>query len=304
MINRYVYRDITWIDIESPTREEIKEISTEFNINSFVSEDLITPSIKPKVEVYQDFICLTLHFPAIKHSHKYSANQEIDFIIGKKFLITTRYDSIDPLHEFSKIFEVNSILDKSEMGKHGGYLFFHMIKHVYKSLGHELDYIRDNLKDAEEKIFSGMEKEMVMAISNINRNLLDFKRATDPHKDILNSLELAGSHFFGSEFSVVLRLISGEYFKIESVVKNNLEFLKELRDTNVALVTTKQNEVMKILTSIAIIAVPTSVISSLFQINAVSRPIIGKEGDFLVIILLMSGSMFLMYAFFKYKKWL
>jgi len=304
MINRYSYKDITWIDLEAPTREEVLKVATEYNIDSKIAEDLLTPSLKARVEVYPEFLCLTLHFPALKHSHKMGTDQEIDFIIGKKFMITTRYDAMDPIHEFSKIFEVNSILEKSSLGKHSGFVFFYMITHIYHALTHELNFIRDSLRDIEEKIFSGKEKEMVLALSKVSRNLLDFKRATDLHKEILQSLHTAGVDFFGQEFAPNMRLILSEYYKIENGAKNNLDFLRELRDTNNVLVSTKQNEIMKTLTGIALIAVPVSLISALFQIDAVSRPIIGKPNDFWIILSVMGATVLLMYAYFKHKKWL
>src|SRR5210317_1659031 len=120
MLTRYKHRNLTWIDLESPTQEEVRNIMSEFSINPLAAEELLTPTLKPKVDQYDNFIYLILHFPAFKHSHSEGQNQEVDFIIGKDFLITTRYDTVDPIHKFSKVFEVNSILDRSDMGAHSG----------------------------------------------------------------------------------------------------------------------------------------------------------------------------------------
>ena len=95
-----------------------------------------------------------MHFPALFHSHK-THEQEIDFVIGRNFLITTRYDTVDPLHKFSKLFEVNSILGKSEIGEHAGFLFFYMLKNLYHAVEHEVEYVRHNLRAVEEPDSSG-----------------------------------------------------------------------------------------------------------------------------------------------------
>ena len=175
MLTRYTHKNLTWIDLESPTQEEVRTVMTEFAINPLAADELLTPTLKPKVDQYDNFIYLILHFPAFKHSHAGGQNQEVDFLIGKDFLVTTRYDTIDPIHKFSKVFEVNSILDRSDMGSHAGYLFFYMVKKLYKSISHELSAVEDALEDVEENIFSDREREMVVEISRLSRQLLNFQ---------------------------------------------------------------------------------------------------------------------------------
>jgi magnesium transporter len=303
MLTRYTHKNLTWIDLESPTQEEVRNIMSEFSINPLAAEELLTPTLKPKVDQYDNFIYLILHFPAFKHSHSEGQNQEVDFIIGKNFLITTRYDTVDPIHKFSKVFEVNSILDRSDMGSHSGYLFFYMIKKLYKAISHELAAVEDALDDIEENIFNNREREMVQEISRVSRQLLNFKQALVAHKDVLSSFESAGKVFFGDSFSYHLRTIVGEYYKVENEIKFNAETVTELRETNNSLLSTKQNEVMKVLTVMAFVAFPLTVIASIFGMNT-SLPIVGTENDFAKIIGIMIATAIIFFAFFKYKKWL
>ena len=304
MIHRYHFRDIVWIDLDSPSEEEIGVLSKQFNINPLVGRELNTPTPKPKVELHPDFIYLILHFPVFKHSHKRGSSQEIDFIIGRKFIITTHYDTIDPLLEFSKLFEVNSILDKSDIGDHAGYIFYYMAAHLYKALSYELDFISASLKSIEENIFHGKEREMVISLSSVSRILLDFKRTMELHRDVLKNFEIAGNKFFGEEYSYHLKNILSEHFKVHNAVKNNLELLHELRETNNSLLTTKQNEVMKVLTVIAFIALPLTLLISLFQIDNISRPIVGNENDFWIMLTMLLSIAGIMIVFSKFKKWL
>src|SRR3989344_5289573 len=164
MINKQEHNGLLWIDLENPTREEIREIMETYGVHPLVGEELLSPTLKPKVDLYPEYIYMILHFPAFRHSHGVKNEQEVDFIIGKKFLVTTRYDTVDPLHKFSKVFEVNSILDRSDIGKHAGFIFFYMIRKLYKSIGHELDFVSDALSAAENRVFAGNEKEMVFEI--------------------------------------------------------------------------------------------------------------------------------------------
>ena len=304
MISRYSYKEVTWIDLETPSKEEVREIMDEYNIHPVVADELLSPTLRPKVDLYDNFIYLIIHFPVVYNSHGRSGGQEIDFIIGKDFLITTHYELIDPLHEFSKVFEVNSILDKSDMGTHAGFLFFYIMKELYRTLMLELDSIGRELEEIEDKIFHGEEADMVESISRANRDLLNIKQAIRPHGAILDSFEIAGNQFFGKEFAYHLRSISGEYYKAFNLLEGHKETVLDLRDTNDSLLITKSNETMMKFTIMAFLTFPLALIAGIFGMNTHVMPIVGVAHDFWIIVGSMILAMFTMFAYFKFKKWM
>lgn len=304
MLNRFTYRDITWVDLESPTDGELYDIIDEFSVIPPVAQELKTPSLKPKVDLYKDFIYLILHFPAFKHSHISGSNQEVDFIIGDKFLITVHYDTIDPIHKFSKEFEVESILEKHDLGNHAGFIFFHLIKKLYRSLEHELEYVASELDEIEDAIFIGKEKEVVKFISEVSRDLLNFKQATGSHQEVLNSLEMVSKKFFGGDFDYFIKDIMSEYYKVDKTIGNHRESLLELRDTNNSLLSTKQNETMKVLSILAFVTFPLSLVASIFGMNTAYLPIVGGNNDFWTIIGIMGILTLLFFFYFRHKEWL
>lgn len=304
MQTRNTYRDLVWIDLESPSDAEVRALMEEFAIDPVIAGELLLPSLKPRVEVGDGYLYLVLHFPALKHTHTHSPAQEIDFIVGKSFIITTRYDSIDPLHEFSKVFEVNSILDKSSIGDHAGYVFYYMLRELYESLEHEIETIEDLLIDVEEAIFEGREREMVERISLVARDLLRMRQTLHPHSDILHSLEENGNLTFGKSFSGHLRAVINEYYRIDHSIESKWEWLLELRRTNDSLVSTKQNDVTLALTIMAFFTFPVSMIASLFGMNVEHSPVVGHPFDFWIVLGIIGVTMLGLVAFFKYKKWL
>src|SRR3989338_6634843 len=113
MLTKYTHNNITWIDLESPTKDEVHKIMEEYSIHPVVAGGLLWPKIKQRFNIFDNYIYIILLSPVFRHTQGSQQNQEVDFIVGKDFIITTRYDTIDPLHNFSKVFEVNSLLDKS-----------------------------------------------------------------------------------------------------------------------------------------------------------------------------------------------
>ena len=304
MITNYKYRNLIWVDISNPTTPEVKEVIEKYKINSLVGEDLLSPSLKPKIDFYNDYIYLILHFPAFRHTHNTETNQEVDFVIGKNFLITTHYDTIDPLHKFSKIFEVNSILDKSNFGDHAGFIFYYMIQKLYKALNHELDFISDKRKLIEERVFNGNEKKMVFELSKISRELLQFKQSLALHDEVLSSFEIASEKFFGKDYGYFTRSIIGSYERVNACVRSNIDTLNELRATNDSLLSTKQNEIMKNIAIISFIFFPLSLVASVFGMNTDNLPFVGNDNDFSIILLIMFSLSIVMFSYFKVRKWI
>ena len=107
MLTRYAQHNLVWIDLVSPTPPEVRALMKEFDLDPLIAEELLLPSFKSKVERRNDALYVILHFPALRAGDPTGGSaqrpeQEIDFIIGKHFLITTRYETIEPLHSFAR----------------------------------------------------------------------------------------------------------------------------------------------------------------------------------------------------------
>lgn len=307
MVTRASYKKVTWVDLENPTQTEVRALISEFGIEPIVADELLSPTLRPKVDVHDEFLYLILHFPTPHinlHDTDAKKTQEVDFIIGKDFIITTHYDTIDALHDFSKVFEVNSILDKTKMGEHAGYVFYYMIQHFYRQLHSRVEAIRDEMNEVEGEIFKGNERHMVRTISRLNRMLLTFKESLFAHKEILQSFEVAGQTFFGERFVYHLRGIVGEYFKVASAIEGAKEYLNELRGTNDSLLSTKQSEIAQTLTAMAFVVLPMTLVTSLFGMNAEHMPFVGQPYDFYIILTITGALALMTYVFFKTKRWL
>jgi magnesium transporter len=305
MVHRQTHGELVWIDIVSPTQDEIRSIMEEFSLDPLIAEELMAPSVRNRVDARDDYFYVVLHFPTFRHLHNVAAVPlELDFIVGRNWIITTRYVEIDPLHQFSKLFEIETLLDRRDMGEHAGYIFYYMLSELYKTLYDELLHIGVRLDAAEERIFEGYEREMVIELSNISRDLLNYNQALDSHNGMLQSLETPGVALFGYEYARNIRSVSGEYTRLASAIKSNKASLHELRETNNSLLGTKQNEIMKIFTIMAFVTFPLSLIASIFGMNTVTMPFVGHPWDFWIIIGAMSAAAVAFFAYFKYKKWL
>lgn len=307
MIKTFKKGEETWIDLDNGTPKEIHELMDKYSIHPFVAKDLSSVTPRPRIEFHDEYIYCILHFPAWKHTHsKDDVNQEVDFIIGQETLITARYDTIDSLHKFSKELEVDEILDKSGDKKknHSHKIFMGLLRSLYSGLFEELAYIEDTTKNITSQIFHGREKEMVVSISEITRTLLDFKRVIDLHHEILEALSRQGRVIFGEYFSVEMDAIIVDYHKLDTSIRSSLEMLRELRDTNNSMLTTKQNEIVKQLTVLGFVILPLNLIAWMFAMRVDGLPFLNNPNGFLIVLTIMIASACIALVYAKHKKWL
>ncbi|MFM2357706.1 MAG: hypothetical protein RJA61_443 [Candidatus Parcubacteria bacterium] len=302
MIHVQNYKNITWLDLEKPTHEDVVKIMEQYNIDPLIARDLESPTPKPKIEGGDESVYLVLHVPVLKHSHTLSNNQEIDFLIGKNFFITTHYDSIDALHHFKKLIEKEAVVNKAHVEITGGVLFYKLVKGLYQALYDELAYINSWIEDIDNQVFRGNENKMVRSISEVSRALLRFKKTISIHKEMFLTLQTIASKTLGSELTYYAHILTQESSKALALIESYRDSIAELRETNNSLLSTKQNETTLAISAIALIALPISIIISLFQIDSLSRPIIGMQNDFWIISGGMVGVAILLYFIFKIRK--
>jgi magnesium transporter len=303
MLTRYQERDLTWIDLVAPTPPEVRALMQEFDLEPKVAQELLSVSHKSKMERSGDTLYVIFHFPTLRLGLNRRPEQEVDFIIGKKFLITTRYENIDPLHSFARAFEAASLIGRPHH-THGGHLFAAMLEGIYRSLDAECELIQGRLEEIETRIFKGDERRMVSELSTVSRVLFDFGRALAPHQDMLTSMEPYATRLLGAEYGYHLRQVEGLRTRVGHTVAGLRESLGELRATNDSLLNAKQNEIMKTFTVLAFVFLPLSFIAGLFGMNTQNNPIVGSGFDFWIIVAGMAFIGLCCFTYFRHKDWL
>ncbi len=319
MISEVQVNKIKWIDLESPTKEELHDIMQQYNIDPVTMQELLEPSLKPRVEKIGDYLYLVLHFPSTRDG-KMLSEQEIDFVLGDDFLITAHYQAIPVFEELRKLLKAKKHKIDSDLFESidddGVYsstieLFLDIVHRMYHMVEMQIDDVREDLEEIEAEIFNEKEKEMVFALSYAGRDVLNLRQALDPHDEILKSL-LGYIDTKDHSIKMRARLVENDYYRLKERTEQLWHSLSELRETNNSLLTTKQNEVMKIFTILAFVTFPLSLVSSLFGMNTQYIPITGMHidlgfmviKDFWVVIALMTFATILMFVYFKHKKWI
>lgn len=305
MLTRHERGKITWIDLESPTREELSDVMQEFGIDAQVEEEIATVTPYPLSFSSSRYIYLVLHFPTTDPNGG-TKSQEIDFIVGKHFLITARYEIIKTIHNLHKVFEAEELL-----GLHGNIqsadaLLERVMRRLYGAIREEVEEMNVALDKIERDIFGGKEKATVRTISETNRVLLRFDTILKRHAESLPAFlnQLCAPTFFGKKFVDRTLRIQAEHDHVASLVSSHREVAAVLRETNDSLLSASQNSVMKDLTVIASITLPLGLITDLFQMNVADAPLANDPHAFWIIIGIIITASIGLILYSKQRKWL
>ncbi|MBI2003167.1 MAG: hypothetical protein HYS76_01120 [Candidatus Wildermuthbacteria bacterium] len=110
--------------------------------------------------------------------------------------------------------------------------------------------------------------------------------------------------FFGQEHEPYYSHLAGTWEQATSDLQTYKDTVLALEQTNVALLSSKTSEVLKVLTLFSVIIFPLTLFATLFTMDTVSKPLRGYPGDFWIIIAIMGLVAFGMHRYFKKKHWI
>ncbi len=299
-------KTLEWHHFLEPSANDLTWLEAHFRLPALVLEELSRPTMRPRVDRYDGYLYLVLHFPIFNEREKKTYAREVDFILTKKELITVAYDPIRPLEEFfQRCAGEQSSAEAFASGSPARLLFF-ILKELYTFALRELDHIQEHINKIEERVFSTEQEEeaLIEDLSFVRRDVIDFRRSLKPQQAALETLVVQGGILYGPSARPFFQELIGEYHKVWNLLENSKEAIDALYDNNVAVLNIKQNEAMRILSIMAFVTFPLVLFAQLFSMSTVATPIIGSRYDFWIIVAIMVLAATGMFAFFKRKKWL
>ena len=255
MIFRHEYLNGVWIDLEQPSGDDIRQIAQELSINEKIEKELLFPTPVPLVTGDGEMVLLVLHFPTNSATEGETKNQEVDFVVGKNFILTVRYEIIAPLHHLKKLLEAQQLI-AGKTSITTDVLLEVLFAHLYTSMRDHTNHIANSLERVEKEMFDGHERTTVRSISNISRQFLHVEASLANQEDSLDHFldALSQYGFFDHSFAERSLRILAERTYVARIVKTHRAAATELRETNIALLESRQNQIMKTLAVLTVVA--------------------------------------------------
>lgn len=295
---------IAWIDIQSPNKKDIDFLQQNFHFHPLVLSELAPPSYRSKVENYDEYLFIVIHFPFFDKRSRENQVEELDIIVTRDRIVTSHDRSVIPL---KALFDKINLYDKekqSYLGQNTGYLLYHILLAVLQISVRKIRILEEETTKIEKQIFQGQERLMVGEISRLKRDVIDVKRILAPQKKLFQSLSDEGTKFWGEELSFYFDSLYGIYSEVWDSLQDQKETLSSLAVTNESLLSAKTNDIISALTILTAMSLPVLIVSSVWSMPTDYIPFLGMRGDFWIVMGIIAIGELLTYYILRIKKWI
>ena len=295
--------DLTWINIEGPTEREIKYLAQNYPFHPLDLDDCLSRIQRPKIDEYEDYLFLVFHFPVFNKAARVTTPSQLSVFIGKNYLVTLHKGELKPLVKLFKECQKNEESRQENFSRGSGYLLYRIIDRLVDYSLPILNKIVDNIEEVEDNIFSDGMRGVVREISILRRDIISFRRIIWPMRAVISSLEPKIRRFTNMDLAVYFGDTVDHVDKIWDALDEYKEVIEGLNDTHDSLATNRTNEVMRMLTVIATIMLPITVVASIYGMN-IPLPFQNSSYSLLFVSLIMLTIISGMLYFFRRQHWI
>ena len=321
------HRDNTkmaWINVSGlKDIDSIKRIGELYDIHPLTIEDVLHTEQQPKMEMFDNYRFLSVK--TIQREKNFSHKQEkkegffrlpgktktqdtedeflidqVSIIIMKKVLITFQEIPGDPFNGIRKrILENIGDIRKKGMD----YLTYLLIDAAVDEYFLTLNHLEDDIGNFEERATKTSDSTFIEEIQDTKKYLLQIKRAISPLKDNLSILSHHEWFFQADNLKPFLQDLRENLNHAITTVENHREWLSNIMDVNLSVLSHQTNKVMKVLAMISTIFIPLTFIAGIYGMNFVHMPELEYQLAYPVVLGVMGAIAVTMAIIFKIHRW-
>jgi magnesium transporter len=288
---------VIWIDMVTPTLEEVKAVETTFNINFPTKQESEEIELSSRYWEEDNRIEINSYFLINDGVHAF--NETVSFILQGKLLISIRYKDLASFSAFTK-----RLLASPKEFRNGYSIFCQIIDIRIDADADTIENLSKEITKIRKHVFtdySNDDEEILEKISTFeDLNMKIRENLTDKHRILSSLLKCEKYTDEKNEIPIMLK-------DIRSLIDHtnfNFERLDYLQNIFIGVLSIEQNKVIKIFTIVNVVFLPPTLIASIYGMNFQFMPELSWDYGYLVSIGLMILSSVTPIVIFKKKGWI
>lgn len=305
---------MAWIGLYRPEIAEVESIAEEFSLHELAVEDALRGHQRSKLENYGSTL-----FAVLRPARYLDDTEKVEFgelhvFVGADFLVSVRHAESLELARVRQRMEADPEL--LAMGPPAA--MYAILDEVVDAYGPVVSGLENDIDEIEDQIFNG-DPNVSRRIYELSREVTEFQRATHPLEEVVASLEKGMPNYqVNVELQRKLRDVRDHVIRVVERVDSFRILLQNALSVNATLVAQRQNEEMRRLSEssleqneeikrisswAAIIFAPT-LIGTVYGMNFDHMPELDWAYGYPFSMGLMVATGGVLYAVFKWMKWL
>lgn len=287
-----------WVDLCQPSAEELAQAGTQVGFavpdRAHISEIEYSSRVRSAGDV------LFLNVPRFQEGDARVA--PLGFAISRTALVTQREEVLDSLEAVWR-----------DVGPHPCAgpvdLFLRILEHIVDTLADHLESAENEVSETTRRIFDASRRERDLRQSLMHVGTLG-RRIGRLHNNLIGLLRIvtyldeAAPAWFGVDSPRRIKLIHkdlGSLTDFEQQLGDRVEFLL---DSVLGLISTNQNDVMKVMAVASVVGIPPTVLVGIWGMNFAFMPELAWRPGYFVALGLIALSIVLPLAWFRWKRWI
>jgi len=294
---------VTWINIEGVHQIDLLEqFGAVFGLHPLVLEDIANTGQRPKVEDYGGYLYIVLRMLSLHAARQEVVGEQASLIVGPNFVISFQEgiagDVFDPIRERLRTAKGRMRRESAD------YLVYSLIDAIVDGYFVLLEKLGEQIEVLDERMLANRAGEVARTIHLLKREMIWLRKAVWPLREMINSLQRAETPLIRASTGVYLKDVYDHTIEVIDTVETYRDVLSGMLENHLSLLTTRLNEVMKVLTVISTIFIPLTFITGIYGMNFRFMPELAWRWGYPLVLLGMAGIAVALYAYFRRKKWL
>lgn len=292
----------TWIHLEGLRDISILTTLAEmYRLHPLTVEDILNVGQRPKIEEFDHYIYVTLKVLFWNNKKKNFSMSQLSLVLGEDFVLTFS-EGLSNL--FDGIRE--RIRSGPQLGlqkKSSDYLTYRLIDLVVDNYFVVLEGLGDQIEKVEDLIVANPVKQTAKSIYRLKRQMLVFRKATWPTRDIINHFFKLEGKLISTYTHVYFRDVYDHIAQAIDTIEMFRDMLSNMLDIYLSSLTNRMNEIIKVLTIFATIFMPITFIASIYGMNFHDMPELQWKWGYPAVLIFMLLVVACMLVYFRIKKW-
>ncbi|HTK06368.1 MAG TPA: magnesium/cobalt transporter CorA [Ktedonobacteraceae bacterium] len=297
-------KHIFWLDVQSPTEQELNAIADTFHLHPLAVEDASHEHQRPKVEEYENFFFLVFHAIYLNPPPEQELDiKELDIFVGKNYLITVHTEPVQDLAEVEQRWKRNN----TNMEKGIGMLLYSLLDTIVDNYFPTIDALVDQAENLEDLLFAQKgfvrERQLTLDLLALKKRFLTLRRIITPERDVLNVLTNRDNPFFTDHTTIYFRDVYDHITRLTDTLDLYRDQLSTIMDANLSVVSNELNKVMRTLTAMSIILMFDALIAGIYGMNFTNMPELQWHYGYFAALLFMAVASALLMLYFRRLRW-
>jgi magnesium transporter len=284
---------LRWVNLERPGALERAWLEEHYEFHALDLEDVLSRNQRPKIDVYDDYLFIVLHFPVFDSAARRLGTGELDMFVGPDYMVTIPNQPLQPVEYLFERCRSKEELREQLFSRGSGYLMYRLVDDSFDYCFPMLRKIGNKLDALEDDIFEERADEVVRDISNVKQEIINFRKVIRPQRPVLRDLERVKQRYLATDL----------HERIWDMLENYKEVAEALEETNESVISHRLNDILRVLTSISVVILPLTLIASVMGMNT-WVPGHGDEVGFFTVLAVMAMVLVGLVVYFRRRHWL